>query len=212
MRDLTEPQRDRLRHFRELAQHFNARLNLYSPASAEAFWQRHIVHSLALAERAFPAGSAVVDWGTGGGLPGIPLAILFPEVHFTLVDSVGKKVRAVQTMARRLGLGNVTAWNGRAEAWEGRAHYSVSRATSPLVVLWAWHERVAVPLDVASDERFWTPGLLCLKGGDIEPEIADLLERYPDLHVERTALEPLLHDAYFRAKELISVSRGPIAG
>lgn len=206
MRDLTDSQRDRLDHFRELAQHFNARLNLYSPASAEDFWQRHVVHSLALAERAFPSDSEVVDWGTGGGLPGIPLAILFPEVHFTLVDSVGKKVRAVQTMARRLQLDNVTAWNGRAEEWEGPAHYSVSRATSPLVTLWNWHERVAAPLDIADSERFWKPGLLCLKGGDIEPEIADLLKRYPDLHVERTALEPALRDVCFREKELIEVA------
>lgn len=204
MLNLSERQRDQLSQFQELAQHFNRRLNLYSPTSAEDFWQRHIVHSLALTPRSFPAGSRVVDWGTGGGLPGIPLAVAFPGVHFTLVDSVGKKVRAVQTMARRLELDNVETWIGRAEEWPGRASHSVSRATSPLDTLWEWHARVAARPELPeSDEPAWPPGLICLKGGKLEPEIADLQARWPALHVERIPLKTLLLDPYFREKEIV---------
>lgn len=202
---LTEAQRERLRHFQELALGFNAKLNLYSEASAEHFWQRHVLHSLALAARPFPTGARVVDWGTGGGLPGLPLAILFPEVEFVLVDSVGKKIRAVQTMARRLGLDNVTAWHGRAEAWEGSASHSVSRATAPLETLWQWHDRVVQPGEANPNE--WPSGLYCLKGGDLQAEINDLTTATPELTVSRMPLDELLPDPYFRTKELVQVVR-----
>ena len=200
---LTDAQRDRLQHFQKLALGFNQKLNLYSGASAEHFWQRHVMHSLALAVRPFPPGARVVDWGTGGGLPGLPLAVLFPDAEFVLVDSVGKKIRAVQTMARRLGLDNVTAWHGRAEAWEGGATHSVSRATSPLAVLWGWHARVAQPLP--TEAGTWPPGLYCLKGGDLDDEIGELMAAAPQLTVTRTPLPELLTDPYFRTKELLSV-------
>lgn len=202
---LTEAQRERLQRFQELALGFNAKLNLYSDASAEHFWQRHVLHSLALAVRPFPSGSRVVDWGTGGGLPGLPLAVLFPDVEFVLVDSVGKKIRAVQTMARRLGLGNVMAWHGRAEEWEGNATHSVSRATAPLATLWSWHERIARPT-AASEAEAWPPGLFCLKGGDLEDEIAALTTIAPKLEVLRLPLPEVLPDPYFRTKVLLAVT------
>lgn len=203
---LTEPQRERLRHFQELALGFNTRLNLYSEASAEHFWQRHVQHSLALAARPFPSGARVVDWGTGGGLPGLPLAILFPEVEFVLVDAVGKKIRAVRTMVRRLGLGNVTAWHGRAEDWTGSATHSVSRATSALRTLWEWHERVAAPLPDANSSH-WPAGLYCLKGGDLSDEVGALLADDPSLALGRYPLGAMLPDPYFHSKELVQVVR-----
>ncbi len=201
---LTEAQHDRLQHFQELALGFNRRLNLYSEASAEHFWQRHVLHSLALAVGPFPPGARVVDWGTGGGLPGLPLAVLFPESEFVLLDAVGKKIRAVQTMARRLGLDNVTAWHGRAEEWEGSTTHSVSRATSPLAVLWQWHARVAQPME--TDAGAWPPGLYCLKGGDLSNEISALTTESPGLTVTRISLTEVLPDPYFRTKELLAVT------
>ena len=140
---LSTDQEQKLRMLASLAQAFNTKINLYSEASTHEFWRRHILHSLTLACKSFPTGSRVADWGTGGGMPGLPLAILFPDVEFILIDAVQKKVRAVQTMARRLELGNVTAWHGRAEAFEGEVTHSVSRATAPLSTLWEWHQRAA---------------------------------------------------------------------
>jgi len=113
----------------------------------------------------FPASSTIVDWGAGGGLPIIPSAICFPEVAVVGVDSVGKKGRAVRTMARRLALDNLYAWTRRAEEWEGEAHYLVSRATAPLAELWQWHEGVSVPLDEEPKESEWSPGLLAPRVG-----------------------------------------------
>ncbi len=182
----------------------NRRVNLISPGTVGETEERHLVHSLALARRAFPDGVAVVDWGTGGGLPAVPLAIRFPNVRFVAVDAVGKKVEAVRLFARRLGLDNLDVWAGRAEAWPGRAHYAVSRATAPLVDLWGWLARARAPLD-AVPEGCWPPGLVCLKGGDLSVEIAALHARFPGLTVEREGLGSLLGRPYFEAKEILWV-------
>jgi 16S rRNA (guanine527-N7)-methyltransferase len=179
----------------------NRRVNLYSAASAAAFRARHVRHSLAIASRAFPAGAVVVDWGTGGGMPGLPLAIAFPETQFILVDSVGKKVRAVQTMARRLGLDNVEGWHGRAEAFDGACHYAVSRATAPLADLYHWTARVRQPLDAPEDA--WAPGIIALKGGELTAEVAAFLHAAPGWRVEMQPLTPLLGDAHFDDKVLL---------
>ncbi|MEF8866454.1 MAG: RsmG family class I SAM-dependent methyltransferase, partial [Salinibacter sp.] len=111
---LTTEQRERLEAFEEQLLRFNPRINLISPETEDAFRTRHLLHCLTLTVRDFPGGCTIVDWGTGGGLPAIPLAICFPETTVVGVDSVGKKVRAVRTIARRLGLENCFTWNGRA--------------------------------------------------------------------------------------------------
>ena len=195
-----------LEDFERLAQEVNRRHNLYSEVSTREFWQRHILHSFALASRSFPAGSRVIDWGTGGGIPGIPLAILFPDVHFVLVDAVGKKIRAVEMMTRRMHLANVEAWYGRAETWPGETDYSVSRATAPLHTLWAWHRRTASTSTAKSSEEVWGTGLLCLKGGDLRGEVAALQSAYPEVIVNMQPLGPLLKEPYFEQKSLVHVS------
>ena len=203
---LTAGQREQLDAFEEQLLRFNRRVNLVSSESERQFRTQHLLHCLTLTVRDFPAGSTIVDWGTGGGLPAIPLAICEPEVAVIGVDSVGKKGRAVRTIARRLGLDNCYAWTGRAEEWTGEAHYSVSRATAPLSTLWRWHRRVAVPLDGPPAEDEWAPGLLALKGGDLSDEVDALHDVDPAAEVERRPLRALLgRDGFFDEKEIVAV-------
>ncbi len=204
---LSDAQRAQLDAFEGLLRRFNRKINLISPETEPHVRKRHLLHSLALTWRRFPSGSRIVDWGTGGGLPAVPLAIAFPDVEVVAVDSVGKKVRAVRTMARRIGIDNLFAWEGRAEQWTGSAHYAVSRATAPLADLWRWYRRVADVEVPSSDEGAWTPGLVCLKGGDLSGETADLRAADPGVTVEQHALRPLLGRAYFADKHIVAVRR-----
>ncbi len=185
----------RLEEYAALLVSQNQKLNLISRNTEADVWERHILHAVSIAQRGFPPGSEVVDWGTGGGLPSIPLAILFPSVTFHAVDATGKKIRAVGEMIAAMKLKNIISWNGRAEVWPGQAHYSVSRATGPLVDLWKWHLRVALPLSVEG-ESFWQPGLLCLKGGDLTDEVASLRRRYRDVSVTTIDLSATLGPLY----------------
>jgi len=209
---LSETQRKQVDAYESLLERFNRRVNLVSPDTTSDIRGLHVRHSLALLVRGFPEGAKIVDWGTGGGLPAVPLAIACPHATVYAVDSVGKKVRAVRTFARRIGLDNLFAWNGRAEKWTGTAHYSVSRATAPLADLWAWHQRVAEPLRPAEptgagSSETWLPGLICLKGGDLSDEIRALHEASPvDVTVDRRDLLPLLGDAAFRHKQIVTVT------
>lgn len=202
--DLAPEQRAKLDAYAVELARVNRRVNLVSPATVGEVRERHLVHSLALARKSFPDGATVVDWGTGGGLPAVPLAIRFPNVRFVAVDAIGKKVEAVRLIARRLGLTNLDVWAGRAEAWPGRAHYAVSRATAPLADLWSWFARVRQPFNDTPAHR-WRPGLGCLKGGDLTDEVAVLHARFPDLAVEREPLGPLLGRAYLEGKEIVWV-------
>ena len=203
---LTAEQKEKLEALEEHLLRFNQRVNLISPETEGAFRTRHLLHCLTLTVRDFPDGCTIVDWGTGGGLPAIPLAICEPEVTVVGVDSVGKKVRAVRTIARRLGLENCFTWNERAEEWAGEAHYSVSRATAPLATLWQWHRRVAVDLEAPPQEDEWQQGLLALKGGDLSNEIAALRSADPDVGVERYNLKNLLgRNRFFGEKEIVAV-------
>src|SRR5690606_39071924 len=113
------------------------------------------------------------------------------------VDAVGKKTEAVRLFARRLGIENLTVWNGRAEAYDGPApHYAVSRATAPLVDLWRWFDAVRAPFDGEVPDGAWAPGLVCLKGGDLADETAALLAAFPGLSVEATPLDALMGDGW----------------
>lgn len=197
---LSDEQQEKLREFGALLVELNQNINLISREDEDAVFKHHILHCLSLTYRAFPSGSVVVDWGTGGGLPALPLAIAFPDVLFIGVDAVEKKTQAVRAMARRLGLDNVVSWHGRAESFDGRADYSVSRATAPLSELWSWHERVATSSVNKVEAGLWKPGLTCLKGGDLTEEMGSLPQ---NVGVEEIRLDSLLDDDYYAEKVIL---------
>lgn len=206
--DLTADQRTALEAYGDQLRHFNQRHNLVSRDTVGDLLERHLRHALTLAWKPFPEGAVLVDWGTGGGLPALPLGIRFPDVTLHAVDAVGKKVRAVRAMARRLGVDNVEAHHLRAEAWQQPLHYSVSRATAPLLDLWRWHAPHATPppaVEPGTESDAWTPGLICLKGGDLRDEIAALTTEYPALEVDTHDLYGLLGRPYFRDKVIVHV-------
>ncbi|MBT8398907.1 MAG: class I SAM-dependent methyltransferase [Rhodothermia bacterium] len=204
---LTESEMSILTEYVEMLTSFNRRVNLVSRDSIEEAWTRHVVHSLFLCGRGFSPGSTVVDWGTGGGLPLIPLAVTHPDVRFVGIDAVEKKVLAVRTMIRRLGIGNAEVWAGRAETWTGQAEYSVSRATAPLITLWEWHERVALETEQPTDgAAHWAPGLICLKGGDISEEIEALEAARPGIRVQQWPLDSTIYDGQFDDKAIVTVA------
>ena len=168
--DFSEAQIEQFRQLEGLYKEWNEKINVISRKDIDALYEKHVLHSLAIAVLCnFDKGTQVVDIGTGGGFPGIPLAIFFPDVQFTLVDSIGKKIKVVQEVAAAIGLKNVTAIHGRVEEIKGKTFdYAVSRAVAPLGDLWKWISPL-IRLGQRSDE--FPNGLLCLKGGDLTKEI-----------------------------------------
>ncbi|HEX5024651.1 MAG TPA: 16S rRNA (guanine(527)-N(7))-methyltransferase RsmG [Agriterribacter sp.] len=151
---------------------WNEKINVISRKDIGAIYEKHVLHSLAIASIfEFTDGLEIVDIGTGGGFPAIPLAIVFPEVQFHLVDSIGKKLKVVNEVALRLQLKNVTTQHTRVEAIHNRKFdFAISRAVAPLKDLWQWSK----PL--LRDERKMSTfknGLICLKGGNLSQEIKD---------------------------------------
>ena len=165
--DLTPLQRDRFAALAPLYRDWNAKINVISRKDMDSFYEHHVLHSLAVAKAVrFPEGATVLDLGTGGGFPGIPLAILFPETHFTLCDSIGKKIRVAAAVAASLELENVETVNARVETLPARYDYVVSRAVAPLSDLYGWVKG-----------RF-SHSLICLKGGEVEAEAEACIARH----------------------------------
>ncbi len=166
---LTTHQKEQFDALLPLYADWNQRINVISRTDMEHFYTRHVLHSLGIAKiQAFQSGAKILDVGTGGGFPGIPLAILFPEVGFTLVDSIGKKIKVVKEVAAALELNNVNAVHQRAEDVEGVFHFVVSRAVTQMDRFVPWVEQKISPNHI--HER--SNGILYLKGGDLTEELA----------------------------------------
>ncbi|WP_240609310.1 16S rRNA (guanine(527)-N(7))-methyltransferase RsmG [Flavipsychrobacter stenotrophus] len=170
--DFNDTQLQQLQQLEELYKHWNEQINVISRKDIDSLYERHVLHSLSIAVLCnFEPGTQVVDIGTGGGFPGIPLAIFFPEVNFLLTDSIGKKIKVVNEVANAIGLKNVTAVHSRVEDIKGRTFdYAVSRAVAPLGDLWRWVNPLLRPGQMSEE---LPNGLICLKGGDLDKEITE---------------------------------------
>lgn len=181
---------------------WNSKINVISRKDIDALYEKHVLHSLAIAEfMQFVPGTKVLDIGTGGGFPGIPLAVLFPEVHFTLCDSVKKKIKVVEEVALGLGLHNITCETGRAEELRQHFHFVVSRAVAPMADLytWAWQK--------LEEDSFNSKinGFLLLKGGDLREEIAELKLKNRKLNVQLFDLNKWFDEPFFETKKLVYI-------
>ena len=199
--DFTENQLQQFGQLAELYKDWNEKINVISRKDIESLYERHILHSLAIAAvNNFHDGAQVVDIGTGGGFPGIPLAIFFPNVEFLLSDSIGKKIKVVQGVADAIGLKNVTAVHSRVEEIRGRTFdFAVSRAVAPLGDLWRWTSHMIKKGKAADD---YPNGLICLKGGDLKKEIAE-----SKLNARALSVHEIFPEPFFEEKFLVYVPK-----
>lgn len=166
--NITDEQRSQMEMLRPLYCEWNSKINVISRKDIENIYSHHVLHSLAIAkETRFTHGSRILDFGTGGGFPGIPLAIMFPDCHFKLIDRTGKKIKVVNEVACSLGLKNIEAEQISGEEEKGKYDFVVSRAVMPLPNLMK-----IIKKNISDKQRnAIANGLLCLKGGTIDSEI-----------------------------------------
>lgn len=168
--DFSETQVQQLNMLLPLYKEWNEKINVISRKDMDHFYLHHVLHSLSIATQfSFAPGSTVIDLGCGGGFPGIPLAIFFPEVEWIMIDSIRKKLTVVESIAESIGLNNVTVKHTRIEeVKDKKAEAVVSRAVAPLKDLWRWSKPVLKKYKVSDNQP---NGLICLKGGDLSSEI-----------------------------------------
>ena len=193
--DITLRQREQFEALGTLYREWNERINVISRKDMEHLYTRHILHSLAIAKACqFEAGARIVDIGCGGGFPSVPLAILFPDVEFTAVDSIGKKIRVVEGVKEGAGITNLTARNCRAEQLDEKFDYVVSRAVAEMAKFmpWAW------PLLRRGVKGTLPNGILYLKGGELAEELAATRRRW-DLY----DISAWFEDEFFETKRVV---------
>ena len=200
--DLTPEQEERFRMLEPFYREWNARINVISRKDMDGIYEHHVLHSLAIAaywhrEGLDLSGASVLDVGTGGGFPGIPLAILFPGIRFTLCDSIGKKTLVAREAASALGLANVTVVNARAESLPACYDFVVSRAVTTLENFYPWVK-----------DKF-RGSIFYLKGGDVNAEIALLMgrNRLKKGSVRTWRIDNWLQGEYFQEKFVIQIEK-----
>ena len=195
--DLTAKQRSQIEQLPELYNLWNSQINVISRKDIDLLYERHVLHSLGIAQiMSFLPDESVLDVGTGGGFPGIPLAILFPQTRFHLVDSIGKKIKVVQEVAKALGLTNVKASHLRAEQLDEKFDFVVSRAVTQLKDFYPW-----VRGKFNKDSKNTLPnGILYLKGGDLVQEIKE-----SGLKVQQYHLKDYFTEEFFETKQVVYV-------
>ena len=195
---ITSEQRERFAALDSLYRDWNSKINVISRKDIDNLYEHHILHSLGIAKLiAFKSGTRIMDLGTGGGFPGIPLAIMFPDVQFHLVDSIGKKIRVCDEVRTALGLTNVTTEWSRAENVKDKFDFVVSRAVMPLADLVK-----LIRKNIAKDSHNAMPnGLICLKGGELANEVMPMKS-----HTLITDLSDYFEEEFFETKKVVYVS------
>jgi 16S rRNA (guanine527-N7)-methyltransferase len=195
--DFSDHQLQQFSALKEVYTEWNEKINVISRKDMDNFYEHHVLHSLSIATQfEFTAGSTIMDLGCGGGFPGVPLAIFFPEVQFHLVDSINKKLKVVNEVSAAIGLKNITTQHGRAEEIKNRQFdVVISRAVAPLKDLWYWSKPL---LKKGSKPN----GLICLKGGDLSKEIFE-----SNCKPRVWELEKIFEEPFFKEKFILQVPR-----
>lgn len=197
--ELTPKQKVQFGDLYELYGDWNAKINVISRKDFDSLYLKHVLHSLAIAKVCrFDSGARILDVGTGGGFPAIPLAIMFPEAHFTAVDSIGKKITVVNGVAESLGLTNVEARNCRAESLPGRYDYVLSRAVTDMSELmgWVWNKIERGKKGTLSN------GIIVLKGGALAEELAIAGKKFTIYEISR-----FFEDEFFETKRIVYLAK-----
>ncbi|RAI87103.1 16S rRNA (guanine(527)-N(7))-methyltransferase RsmG [Algoriphagus yeomjeoni] len=193
--DLTESQLSQFDQLQELYEDWNSKINVISRKDMEQFYVHHVLHSLGIVKvMPFEPGTKILDIGTGGGFPGIPLAIMFPETHFHLVDSIGKKITVVKDVVKQLKLTNVEAQQARAEQLIRKYDFVISRAVTRMVNFYPWVKNKIRKEDINE----YPNGILYLKGGEVDEEMEELGKSYVVYH-----LEDYFKEEFFETKKVI---------
>lgn len=196
---LTDRQREQITQLGPLYEEWNARINVISRKDISNLYERHVLHSLAIARViGFSKDAKVLDLGTGGGFPGIPLAILYPDTRFVLIDGTGKKIQVVREVAGALGLKNVDARHSRAEEVKEAFDFVTTRGVATLEELMGWSRRLLKKKHLHALPN----GLLALKGGNIQPEVKSLGKGE---YVEVFPIGEFFNEAYFEEKYVVYV-------
>ena len=202
--DFTETQLQQFASLEALYKEWNAQINVISRKDIESIYLHHVLHSLSIAAIAdFQPGTQVIDIGCGGGFPGIPLSIFFPEVKFHLVDSIAKKLKVVAAVCEGAGIKNVTIQHTRAEDIKNRKFdFAVSRAVAPLKDLWQWSAPLLRKRVAGENPNTIANGLICLKGGDLSQEIFE-----SGLRPKMMPIFKIFPETYFEEKYIIHAAK-----
>ncbi|MFC6268795.1 16S rRNA (guanine(527)-N(7))-methyltransferase RsmG [Frigoriflavimonas asaccharolytica] len=196
--EITEFQKSQFEKLEAVYTEWNEKINVISRKDMDFLYEKHILHSLGIAKiMEFAPGTKILDVGTGGGFPGIPLAIIFPEAHFTLIDSIGKKITVVEAVAEEIGLKNVKAIHGRAEKVKDKFHFVVSRAVTRMPEFLFWLRGKFEKQQINTKHN----GVLYLKGGDLGDELAGL-------KCEIFNLKDNFEEEFFETKKVVYLSKG----